>query len=133
MNEESPVHKQNGDTVPLKSYIERILDEREKAVQVAYRNMELRLDKLNELRAEVQQDRGQFIRLDVFDEKHNQLRRSMSELEDKLELQIATAVNANAARIGNLESWRLKATGVALVMIPLAGLIGAAIMKAFGG
>jgi anti-sigma-K factor RskA len=126
------VHGDNGQFVSLREYIERILEERDKAVQVAYRNLEQRLDKLNELRAEVQQDRGQFLRLDVYDEKHDQLRKALTDMEDRLEVEIKNGVAMNSARLDNLDSWRLKAGGAFLILVPLAGLIGAAIMKAFG-
>ena len=131
MNGDSPVHD-HGETVPLKEYIERIIDERDKAVQVAYRNMEQRIERLNELRAEVQEDRGQFLRLDSYAEQHEALEKTVTELERRFVRDLADRTSALHARIDGLESWRLKATGIFLVLVPLAGLIGAAIIKAFG-
>lgn len=110
MNEHTQVREDNGTTVSLREYIEAIIAERDKAVQAAYRSMELRLDKLNELRSEVQQDRTEFLRIDVYDTKHEAL----------------------SKQLDDLASWRLKATGVFLVLVPLSGVIGAAIMKVLG-
>jgi hypothetical protein len=132
MNTQTPVRDGDGNTVSLREYIERIFDERDKAVQVAWRTMEMRLDKLNELRAEVTADRGQFLRTDVYEERHETLRKAVSGIEDRMRLEIKAATASSTARIDNLESWRLKATGVFLVLVPLAGIIGAAITKAFG-
>lgn len=132
MNESTPVHDNNGNTVPLKHYIERILEERQRALEVLAAGMERRLDNLNELRQDVEKDRGQFLRLDVYDEKHEALEKAVLELERTLTKAIRDGISANSHRIDNLEAWRLKAVGAALILIPLAGLIGAAIMKAFG-
>jgi len=66
--------------VPLKEYIERIFQERqaalekafaaqETALQLATRNLELRLEKLNELRQEVTQDRGEYVKREVYDQR----------------------------------------------------------------
>src|SRR4029077_6301218 len=68
------------DRVSLKEYIERVFDEKEKALQLAFRaqqealalasrTLELRLEKLNELRQEVTQDRGNYVTKDAFDSR----------------------------------------------------------------
>ena len=127
--------------VTLREYLEQIAEEREKAHLVvhemdrrsvieAQRTIEKRLELLNELRETVIADRSQFLRLDVFDQKHN----SLEERVRLHERQAATQseVQALLARIDILESWRLRATGIFLVLVPLAGVIGAAIMRAFG-
>jgi hypothetical protein len=101
-------HGDDGRFVSLRDYIERILDERDKAVQVAYRNLEQRLDKLNELRSEVQQDRGQFLRNDVYQERHDQLRQSVSDLEDRLQSEFKLLIDTNGKRIGILETSSIK-------------------------
>ena len=103
MNEDSPVHDRNGGTVPLKEYIERILDERDKAVQVAYRNMEGRLDRLNALRAEVSEDRATFLTKDKYDGEHGLLEN----------------------RVNALESWRGKALGFGALLAIVAAAFGA--------
>ena len=115
MNEDSPVHDRNGGTVPLKEYIERILDERYKAVQVAYRNMERRLDDLNELRDEYTEDRSLMLTRDRYDTEHHVL-------ED---------------RVTSLESWRGKALGfgalLALIAAAMGALLESVVHRALGG
>lgn len=131
MNGNTPVHNDDGSTVTLRHYIERVLEEREKAVALAYQAMNQRIERLNELRDEVQKDRGQFLRMDVYDEKHEALEKSVHELERTLTATLGENSRRLHQRIDALESWRLKAVGVFLVLVPLSGLIGAAIMRAF--
>ena len=115
MNEDSPVHDHNGGTVPLKEYIERIIDERDKAVQVAYRSMEGRLDRLNELRNEVTEDRARFLTRERFETEHAVVE----------------------ARVNSLESWRGKALGfgalLALISAAIGALLESIVHSALGG
>lgn len=108
--------------VSLREYIERIIDERSKAhdqrhydeaqaIDQARAAVDLRLEKLNELRSEVLQDRGQFVRRDVYD-------------NDK---------KGRDLRLQRLESWQARASGAAVILTLIAGLIGAAVMRALGG
>ena len=82
MNERSPVHDNNGATVTLREYIEAIMSERDRALTAAFtaqqsalnlatRNLELRLEKLNELRQEVTQDRGEYVKREVYESRVN--------------------------------------------------------------
>ena len=82
MNEKSPVHADNGNTVTLREYIEAIMSERDRALTAAFtaqqsalnlatRNLELRLEKLNELRQEVTQDRGEYVKREVYESRVN--------------------------------------------------------------
>ena len=63
--------------VTLREYIERILDEREKhgmlALELASREIERRLEALNELRSEVIKDRIMLVRVDTYDSKMKDL------------------------------------------------------------
>jgi hypothetical protein len=126
LNEESPVHDRNGGTVSLREFIEAILAEREKALQAAFaaqqialsrasQNIELRLDKLNELRQEVIEDRGTYLTREKYETEHGVL-------ENK---------------IGALEAWRGKALGfgalLALVSAAMGALIQGVVSKALGG
>jgi len=115
VNESSPVHEKNGNTVPLKEYIERIIEERDKAVQLAYRNMEGRLDRLNALRAEVTEDRAKFLTRDRYDGEHGLLEN----------------------RVTVLESFRGKALGfgalLAVVSAALGALVQSVVSRAVGG
>ncbi len=133
MNETTPVHGKNGDSVPLREYVERIFDERDKALQAAYTVLEQRLEALNELRQQVIQDRQEFVRTDVYEEKHEAIVKHMNDVDQFTRTQIREATAALDQRIDDLESWRLKATGVFLVLVPLAGVIGAFIVHSLGG
>ncbi len=64
--------------VPLKEYIEKVIDEKEKQVILRYNNakealelskkeLDRRLEGLNELRSEVLKDRSQFVKVDTYE------------------------------------------------------------------
>lgn len=77
----------------LKDYMERIFSEREAALNLAFkaqqealalasRTLELRLEKLNELRQEVTQDRGNYLTKTEYDTKHTILNDRLNRLEN---------------------------------------------------
>ena len=111
-----PKNPGRGPTVELRDYIERILDEREKAQAATFaaamreadansREMERRLDGLNELRSEVTRDRARF------------LERKECELKQ----------GGLCVRVENIERWNSKLIGVGLVLAVLAGVFSAAL------
>ena len=68
----------NGNHVTVRDYVERIFDEREKALNLAFSaqqqalaiataNLDNRLEKLNELRQEVTTDRGRYLTRDKYE------------------------------------------------------------------
>lgn len=80
--------------VELKEYVERLLAEQEKqftirlegqidAVRMARSDMERRLDELNRLRAEVTQDRGQFVPKIAYDLWHDVVESRMTRIETR--------------------------------------------------
>lgn len=95
---------ESGQFVSLREYIEVILRERQKAHQVEHELIEKaldkaqilreealaqarnvvdqRLEKLNELRSEVQEDRSQFLRLDTYESKHEILEREVKNVAE---------------------------------------------------
>lgn len=97
--------------IDLRHYVERIFDEREKAALVASKNLDERLEKLNELRAEVMRDRDQFLRKDVYDQQHG----SLSE------------------RVVKVEQFQSKTIGVVTVLVLGSGILGAVVMHVFFG
>ena len=110
----------DGHQVPIRTYIERIFDERDerykerweaqrREVSLAQREMERRLEALNELRNQVLEDRGRFLLRDVYDAE----------------------MAAQASRFTGLENFRAKSVGVGLVLLAVAGIIGGVISKAF--
>jgi len=100
--------------VPLRQYLEKIIELRfdsiDKNTILARNTMEGRLEKLNELRSDVERDRSEFVRRDV----HG---RDMEALN---------------ARLGQLENFRAKSIGVATVLVLFSGTVGAVVARAFG-
>jgi hypothetical protein len=122
MNEHTPVDLQDGNHVTLKEFILAISAEKDRALQAAFkaqqdalnlatRNLELRLEKLNELRQEVTQDRANYIT------------RDRAEAES----------DAFSARLGQLEAFRGKALGFGALVALLSGAVGAVIARLVGG
>ena len=117
--------------IPMHDYFERICEERsqrvgvrlksieemlklrfemqDKATLLANKNLEIRLDKLNELRAEVIQDRSRFVTIDKYDTQHEALE----------------------SRITKLEMWQSKMYGIAIGIAIVAGVSGGLITEAF--
>ena len=122
MNPNSPVHESNGNTVTLREYIEAIMSERDRALTAAFtaqqaalnlatKNLELRLEKLNELRQEVTQDRANYVT------------RDKSEIQEE----------ALSTRLMSLENFRGKALGFGALVSLLSAVGGAIVVKAIGG
>lgn len=75
--------------VSLREYFEAILDEKQKTLDKAFsaqqealglasRTLELRLEKLNELRQEVTQDRGNYVTKEQYETKQEGLERALT-------------------------------------------------------
>jgi len=92
-------------SVDLRVYIDRVLEERDRASSAAVRAMEHRLDGLNQLRQEVTKDRDQFLQKAVYDQMH-------SGLQD---------------RVSKMENWQSKMLGFGGALIVLSGSFGAII------
>ena len=145
MNEETPVRCQHSPDVPLREYIERIFEEKQKALEIAFisqqkaldlatRNLELRLEKLNELRAEVSADRSEFVKFATYDAQHRSL-------EDKIDSLIETQIrNENKyvtvekykTEVTPLQDLRGKIVAVIAGSVALAAVIGYAFSMIFG-
>ena len=122
MNESTQVNDSNGNHVSLREYIEAIISEKDRALQAAFlaqqnalnlatKNLELRLEKLNDLRQEVTRDRANYL------------------TRDKAESD-SDAINV---RISSLESFRGKALGFGALVAILSGAVGAIIQKLVAG
>ena len=100
-------------SVSLRDYIERIFSEREAALNLAFkaqqealalasRTLELRLEKLNELRQEVTQDRGNYLTKAEYESKHQTL----------------------IDRIGRLENFNSRVLGFGAAVALIGGIVG---------
>ncbi len=89
-----PVPHDDPNDVPLRDYIERLFVEHQRAHTVEHASIEearreaaddikRRLGELNQLRSEVVQDRAQFLRSDVYDQKHDALQARVTKLEQQ--------------------------------------------------
>jgi hypothetical protein len=94
----------NGWTVgTLKELLEARIREHERALGLAREELERRLDGLNELRKEVTNDRSQFVKLDVYQPAHEELRRQRVADSEKITI-IQGDVKNNAAEIAGIKS-----------------------------
>ncbi len=112
--------------VPLREFIEKILEAHDKAhlaqheaVTIAATELARRLDVLNHAHERAQEDRAEFVTKD----RQDSLAKTLA-TETK---NLATLMDT---RIKALENFRSKATGVGVVLALFAGAIGAAIAKA---
>lgn len=122
MNQDTPVNDGHGGSVTLREYIEAIMSERDRALTAAFtaqqaalnlatRNLELRLEKLNELRQEVTQDRANY------------------QTRDRAEAD----ADAMQRRISELENFRGKALGFGALVALMAGAVGAVLQRLIAG
>lgn len=95
--------------VSLKEFVERIFDERERALKLVASNLEHRLETLNALRLDVLKDRELFLTKSVYEEMHN----------------------AVIDRVTKLESWQARIVGAGVLLMALSGLIGAVVSHIF--
>ncbi len=144
------------DNVTLKEYIERIFDEREKALNQAFRaqqealalathSLELRLEKLNELRAEVITDRAKYATTDKFDTELGRIDDLIQVTKDAL-----VAINLQLQRdymrkdtldsilvpinnqLSQLNEWRNQVIGFGIAFSLLACIVGGFLARHFG-
>lgn len=115
-----PDETANNETVSLREYVDTNFDLRDRALKIqqdgqaqalelATRTLELRLGQLNELRSEVTQDRSNFI---------TRVEYGASEKETN-------------RRLTSVENWQSKVVGIGIILVILAGFIGAAVMRLF--
>ena len=97
------------DHIRLREFIERILEERERILVLTAKNLEYRLDNLNQLRGEVLKDREQFMRVDIYDKMHTAL----------------------MDRVWALEKAQSRMVGIGITLVVLAGILGAVVEKLF--
>jgi hypothetical protein len=71
----------HNDVVSLREYIEDKFCLIEKATDLANRNLEIRLEGLNEWRQQNQNERNMFLSKDVYESKHENLRKQVEDLK----------------------------------------------------
>lgn len=93
--------------VSLREYFEKELELRDRAVELASKAMDYRLERMNELREQINNERGHFVSETMYSERHKELQR----------------------RLTNLELWRANLTGrvvgVGLIAIVFTGVLTA--------
>ncbi len=106
----------------LKEHYDRLLDARDEALRIQAAEYERRLDALNHAHEQAVEVQHTYLTQD----KYTTERRSD-----------ATAAELAGERVDRrmtaIERWQARAAGVGLVLIPLAGVVGAVIVKVLGG
>lgn len=124
--------KDGEDVVPLRDYFEAQFMALERANEAKTKELDRRLEELNQLRDEVVTDRQRFMPRDVYDEGHRSLMAKVEQLEHG-DAERREQLRIDLQRqIDDLKRRSAIMVGVGLVLVPLAGLIGAAIAKSFG-
>lgn len=95
--------------IALKEFIERIFDERQRALELSQKQIETRLESLNHLRAEVMRDRDSFVTKSYQEQAHAEVIR----------------------RLSAVESAQSRLAGMGIVLLALAGIMGALIGRVF--
>ena len=98
-----PSRNTDATKVELREYIERILAEREKALNLTATALETRLTHLNALRDDVIRDRAMFVNKDVF----------------------ATLV----LRVESIEKWQARVIGIGTVLVLVASIVGGVLVR----
>jgi hypothetical protein len=104
----------------------RMLDQFEanrRAVAVSYATMEKRLESMNELRAQINDERGRYITTTLFDAKHSELQRTVEAKADELGSRIATLaerVQENNVRIVSGETRMTTIVAIITFAVPIA-------------
>jgi len=116
----------------LREYIEAQLLSGQRAIEIRANDLDRRLEDLNRLRQEVITDRERFLPRDVYDEGHRALILKIETLQNTASDQREAMRIDYQRQLDELKRRFAMLAGVALVMVPLAGVIGAAIAKGFG-
>ena len=72
------------DVDTLKEHIDRILGEQEKAREIAKGEVDRRLDQMNELRDQIDAERGRYLSVERYEDRHRELERTISAHESRL-------------------------------------------------
>lgn len=108
----------------LKVLLEARMEAMEEALDLARTELERRLNGLNELRQEVTNDRTQFVKVDVYNPAHEEMRRQRNADAEKLVVLQAEVKNnaTDIAAMKNSLTWltRLIAGGLVLAIIAYA-------------
>jgi len=100
------------DVDTLKEYVERILDEQTEARKIAKAEVDRRLDAMNELRDQIDSERGRYVEREMYDQRHQDLERRVGGVEGRLS-NIEGGIQIRAATIG----WGLAALAVLIAAI----------------
>ena len=95
---------------------------RDEALALQATEYERRLSDLNHAHEQARQKEADYVTRDKYED---------SKLAEAEALKLA--LQASDARLNALENWRSRTIGAALVLTLLAGALGAAIVRAFGG
>lgn len=114
---------------------ERIHKVENDQVEEAKRVMNLRLDAMNEFRSALADQSNKAVTRDIFDQRAESVDSRLGRIESNLigREAFSREINQLDEKIDILNTWKSKATGAAIILTLVAGVIGAAILKVFGG
>jgi hypothetical protein len=109
----------------LKELMDRDKASQQEALEVALTQMDRRLDELNNLRKAVEEDRMEFVRVDVYHPAHEELRRQR-QVDGERMVAMMGDIKTNSNVIARLESSMMW-----LSRLVIAALIGGVVAYAF--
>ena len=95
--------------IKLREFIEAILEERQRALELSAKAIDAKLEHVNNLRADVIRDRELFVTKAAHEQSQGELLR----------------------RLNSIESAQQRIVGVGIAMVVFAGIIGAVIERVF--
>lgn len=109
----------------LKALMNKDRENQQQALEVALKQMERRLEDLNELRKAVEADRSQFVRADVYHPAHEELRRQRVTDSERM-VAMSSDIKTNSNDLAELKSSMMW-----LSRLVVGALISAIILYAF--
>jgi len=109
----------------LKALMNKDRENQQQALEVALKQMERRLEDLNELRKAVEADRSQFVRSDVYHPAHEELRRQRVTDSERM-VAMSSDIKTNSNDLAELKSSMMW-----LSRLVIGALISAVILYAF--
>lgn len=96
----------------IERWIRAELEGRDKANALALRELERRLDEMNELRRQITAERGIYLTREMYDQKHDELEGLVAEVSGRL----AVIEGGNIVKAGTI-TWALAGLGIVITIV----------------
>lgn len=111
------------DEITLREYIEKQLELRDRALAIAAQNVDKRLDGMNELRRQIEVERGDYVTRVLYDERHESLEQRINKLESDADRAYGSE-GAMERRRASVQPWMLLvATGIVSFTVVIVNLL----------